>query len=122
VQAAFRATDLACAGAAGLGQVDDFLDPLVRFRRERALPVQPGRPVLFLDLRELKGSAVSLDCRPDPSAGALQQVTPSLAAMGAELIKNLKLAAIEDETSASECLEEAAKEWLERRKSRQTKK
>jgi hypothetical protein len=38
-----------------------------------------------------------------------------LATMGAELIKNLKLAAIEDETSASEALEKAAKEWLERR-------
>lgn len=39
-----------------------------------------------------------------------------LATMGAELIKNLKLAAIEDETSASEVLEKAAQEWLERRK------
>jgi hypothetical protein len=35
--------------------------------------------------------------------------------MDPELIKNRKLAAIEDETSVSEALEEAAREWLERR-------
>src|ERR1700687_785814 len=80
VQAALRATDLACASAAGLGQVDDFLDPLVRFRRERAFPVQSGRPVLFLDLSELKGAAVSLDRGPYAGARPLQQVLPSLAA------------------------------------------
>jgi hypothetical protein len=44
-----------------------------------------------------------------------------LATMGAELIKNLKLAAIEDETSASEVLEKAAQEWLERRASKSRK-
>jgi hypothetical protein len=44
-----------------------------------------------------------------------------LATMGAELIKNLKLAAIEDETSASEVLEKAAQEWLERRKNNNKK-
>src|SRR5260370_6420518 len=80
VQAAFRATDLACAGAAGLGQVDDFLDQGVRFGRERAFPVQSGRPVLFLDLSELKGAAVSLDRGPYAGARPLQQVLPSLAA------------------------------------------
>src|SRR5258708_17824651 len=80
VQAAFRATDLARAGAAGLGQVDDFLDPGVRFGRERAFPVQSGRPVLFLDLRELKDAAVHLHRRPDAGARALQQVHPSRAA------------------------------------------
>ena len=38
-----------------------------------------------------------------------------LATLDPEVIKNLKLAAIENDTSASECLEEAAKEWLKRR-------
>src|SRR5260370_20546683 len=61
VQAAFRATDLARTGAAGLGQLDYFLDQGVRFGRKRAFPVQSGRPVLFLDLSELKGAAVGLD-------------------------------------------------------------
>ena len=37
-----------------------------------------------------------------------------LATLDPEVIKNLKLAAIQDDTSASECLEEAAKEWLQR--------
>jgi hypothetical protein len=37
-----------------------------------------------------------------------------LATMDRELIKNLKLAAIEDEKSASECLEDATQQWLER--------
>jgi len=39
-----------------------------------------------------------------------------LATMDPELIKAIKLAAIEDETSASEVLEEAARHWLSRRK------
>jgi Ribbon-helix-helix protein, copG family len=39
-----------------------------------------------------------------------------LATMDPEIIKALKLAAIEDDTSASEALEEAAAQWLERRK------
>jgi hypothetical protein len=39
-----------------------------------------------------------------------------LATLDPEVIKAMKLAAIEDETSASEILEEAAVEWLERRK------
>lgn len=39
-----------------------------------------------------------------------------LLTLDAEVIKNIKLAAIEDETSASEAMEEAAKQWLERRK------
>jgi hypothetical protein len=44
-----------------------------------------------------------------------------LATMDAELIKKLKLVAIEDDTSASEATEEAAKERLERRKSKAKK-
>jgi hypothetical protein len=44
-----------------------------------------------------------------------------LAAIDAELIKKLKLVVIEDETSTSECPEQAAKEWLERRKSKAKK-
>ncbi len=39
-----------------------------------------------------------------------------LLTMDPEVIKNIKLAAIEDDTSASETMEEAAKQWLERRK------
>ena len=39
-----------------------------------------------------------------------------LLTMDPEIIKNIKLAAIEDDTSASEAMEEAAKQWLERRK------
>jgi hypothetical protein len=38
-----------------------------------------------------------------------------LLTMDPEVIKNIKLAAIEDDTSASETVEEAAKQWLERR-------
>jgi hypothetical protein len=38
-----------------------------------------------------------------------------LATMDPDLIKFIKLAAIEDEKSASEILEEAARQWLERR-------
>ena len=38
-----------------------------------------------------------------------------LATMDPEIIKALKLAAIEDETSASEALENAARQWLLRR-------
>ena len=55
--------------------------------------------------------------KPAPGAGKRY----FLATMGAELIKNLKLAAIEDETSASEVLEKAAQEWLERRKNNNKK-
>jgi hypothetical protein len=55
--------------------------------------------------------------KPAPGAGKRY----FLATMGAELIKNLKLVAIEDETSASEVLEKAAQEWLERRASKSRK-
>jgi len=41
-----------------------------------------------------------------------------LTTMDPEVIKAVKLAAIEDETSASLILEKAAKEFLERRKSK----
>jgi hypothetical protein len=44
-----------------------------------------------------------------------------LATMESETIKNLKLAAIQKNTSASEVLEEAAEEWLERWKSKAKK-
>ena len=37
----------------------------------------------------------------------------SLQTLDPEVVKAMKLAAIGDDTSASECLEEAAKEWLE---------
>jgi hypothetical protein len=43
-----------------------------------------------------------------------------LATMDPDLIKSIKLAAIEDETSASEILEEAARLWLARRKNKKT--
>jgi len=39
-----------------------------------------------------------------------------LATLDPELIKAIKLAAIEDETSASEIVEEATRQWLSRRK------
>jgi len=38
------------------------------------------------------------------------------ATMSAEVIKAIKLAALEDDTTASEILEEAANQWLDRRK------
>ena len=41
-----------------------------------------------------------------------------LVTMGAATIKAIKTAAIEDDTTASELMEEAAKEWLARRKSK----
>jgi hypothetical protein len=44
-----------------------------------------------------------------------------LTTMDPDVIKSIKLAAIEDETSASVVLETAAKEWLERRKSKAKK-
>jgi hypothetical protein len=40
------------------------------------------------------------------------------ATMSAEVIKAMKQAALEDDTTASECFEAAAREWLERRKKR----
>jgi hypothetical protein len=53
-----------------------------------------------------------------PAEGEKRQF---LATMDPEVIKPVKLAAFEDETSASEILEEAATEWLERRKSKAKK-
>jgi hypothetical protein len=44
-----------------------------------------------------------------------------LATLDPEVIKNLKLAAILDGKSASEILEKATTEWLERRKSKAKK-
>ena len=41
------------------------------------------------------------------------------ATLDAELIKSIKRIALEDDASASEILEEAAREWLERRKKSQ---
>jgi hypothetical protein len=38
--------------------------------------------------------------------------------MNPDVIKSIRLAAIEEDTSASVILEMAAKEWLERRKAR----
>jgi hypothetical protein len=40
---------------------------------------------------------------------------------GPQVIKNIKLAAIEDDTSASEAMEEAARLWLKRRASKAKK-
>jgi hypothetical protein len=40
-----------------------------------------------------------------------------LTMMSPDLIKSIKLAAIEDDRPASAVIEEAAKQWLERRKS-----
>jgi hypothetical protein len=45
-----------------------------------------------------------------------------LLSMDAEVIKSIKLAAVEDDTTASATMEEAAKQWLERRKSSRVKK
>ena len=44
-----------------------------------------------------------------------------LLTMDPEVIKSIKLAAIEDDSSASEAMEEAAKQWLERRASKAKK-
>lgn len=45
-----------------------------------------------------------------------------LAVMNGDVIKDLKVAAAEEEITASELLEQAARELLERRKSKQGKK
>jgi hypothetical protein len=45
-----------------------------------------------------------------------------LATLDAAVIKALKSAALDDERSASDILEEAAREWLERRKAAQARK
>lgn len=49
-------------------------------------------------------------------APAEQQKRNFFATMSGEVIKAIKRAALEDDTTASEILEEAAKDWLERRK------
>lgn len=49
-------------------------------------------------------------------AAAGQQKRNFFATMSGEVIKAIKRAALEDDTTASEILEEAAKDWLERRK------
>jgi hypothetical protein len=41
--------------------------------------------------------------------------------MSGELIKSIKRAALEDDTTASEILEQAARDWLERRQHKSTK-
>lgn len=48
-----------------------------------------------------------------PPAGDKRQF---LLLMDADVIKNIKVTALEDETSASAIMEVAAKQWLERRK------
>ena len=53
-----------------------------------------------------------------PAAGDKRKF---LATMDPQIIKALKLAAIEDDTSASECLEDGDKQWLERRASKAKK-
>lgn len=45
-----------------------------------------------------------------------QQKRNFFATMSGEVIKSIKRAALEDDTTASEILEEAARDWLERRK------
>jgi hypothetical protein len=40
------------------------------------------------------------------------------ATMSADVVKSIKQAALEDDTTASEILEEAARQWLEKRKKR----
>jgi hypothetical protein len=54
-----------------------------------------------------------------PTEGDKRQL---LLSMDAEVIKNIKLAAVEDDTTASATMENAAKQWLERRKSARGKK
>jgi hypothetical protein len=45
-----------------------------------------------------------------------------LTTMSADVIKAVKQAALEDDTNAWQIMEEAAKEWLERRKANKSKK
>lgn len=40
------------------------------------------------------------------------------ATMSADVIKSIKQAALEEDTTASEILEDAAKQWLERRRTK----
>lgn len=53
-----------------------------------------------------------------PAEGDKRQI---LLTMDPEVIKRIKLAAIEDDSSASVAMEEAAREWLERRASKAKK-
>jgi hypothetical protein len=54
-------------------------------------------------------------------APAGQQKRNFFATMSGELIKSIKRAALEDDTTASEILEQAARDWLERRQHKSTK-
>jgi hypothetical protein len=58
-----------------------------------------------------KKKALPKGRRPAPGPGKRY----FLATMDEKLIKNLKLAAIEEDKSASQCLEEATQQWLDRR-------
>jgi Ribbon-helix-helix protein, copG family len=53
-----------------------------------------------------------------PAEGDKRQI---LLTIDPEVIKRIKLAAIEDDSSASAAMEEAAREWLERRASKAKK-
>jgi hypothetical protein len=53
-----------------------------------------------------------------PAEGVKRQF---LTTMDPEVIKAIKMAAIEGDTTASELMEEAANQWLERRKSKAKK-
>ena len=55
---------------------------------------------------------------PEGSVASRGDKRQFLVTMGPETIKAIKTAAIEDDTTASESMEEAANRWLERRKSK----
>jgi len=64
-----------------------------------------------------KKKALPKGRRPAPGPGKRY----FLATMDETLIKNLKLTAIKEDKSASQCLEEAAQQWLDRQISKARK-
>lgn len=67
-----------------------------------------------------KSKSTDAEVAPGPKKGPGRGKRYFLATMNETLIKDLKQAAIADDKSASECLEAATAEWLERRKSKKT--
>lgn len=54
-------------------------------------------------------------------APAGQEKRNFFATLSADVIKSIKRAAVDEETTASEILDQAAREWLERRKHKTSK-
>jgi hypothetical protein len=78
-----------------------------------AIIQKPGEPELMKKPEKPKRKGRK------PAEGASDK-RQFLTTMDPDVIKAIKMAAIEEDMSGSEVLEEAAKQWLERRKSKQS--